>query len=326
MTFAQSMFIIGSMQAVHLAGIDMNLLVALHALLTERSVTRAASRIGLTQPAMSHALARLRQLLGDPLFVRTQSGMEPTVRALGMAPILSRALGELQRALAEPPHFAPQSASRTFTISTSDYMEFVLWPTFVARVARAAPHVALHSGLRSGLEGLAAGAIDIALRPMPDIPKSGLHAEPIFEDRFVCLVRRGHPLARGKLTLDRYCAASHLLISPTGSSSGGIVDEQLARLHRSRRVGLMVQSFMVAPHVVAATDLIITLPAAMARKFSALLPLVQLEPPLRLPGLTMAQLWHERQAHDPALVWLRQELRLAAQELAVKRPRARAGA
>ena len=315
-TFVKSMFIMDTMHTMHLAGIDMNLLVVLDALLLERSVTRAAARVGLSQPALSHALARLRELLADPLFVRTPRGMEPTARALALAPVLTRALADLQRAIAEPPRFEPATSTRKFTISTSDYMELVLLPTLVARVARAAPHVALQSGVRKGLEGLADGSIDLALRPLPRESRPGLHHEEIFRDRFVCLLRRGHPLTRGRLTLERYCAASHIMIAPGGTNTGGVVDEQLAQLGKQRRVALVLQQFLIAPHVVAASDLVVTVAETMALTFTRLLPLQILTPPLALPSLTMTQLWHERQAHDPALQWLRDELRATAKSLA----------
>lgn len=302
------------MQRVNLGAVDMNLLVALDALLAEQSVTRAARRVGLTQPAMSHALSRLRELLGDPLFVRTRAGMEPTARALALAPTLSRSLADIERAIAEPPRFEPAIAKRVFSIATTDYTEFILLPSLVPRLVREAPGVDLHvRNAPNGLSELEQGTLDVVIRPSLAATKAGIHSEPLFEERFVCVVRRGHPLAKRKLTLDRYCRAAHVLVSPHGPRSG-FVDEQLEKVGRSRRVSLVLQHFLVAPHVIASTDLIATVGERIARAFERMLGLAVLALPLEVPPLALSQFWHERQQHDPALLWLRGELRAATQE------------
>lgn len=311
----QSMFIMSTMHGVHLSGIDMNLLVALDAMLVERSVTRAAKKIGLTQPAMSHALSRLRQLFDDPLFVRSSAGMQPTPRALAVAAPLSRALAEIHSVVARPPAFDPATAKRSFTLATSDYMQLVLLPKLIERLSKIAPGVDLQvRDVPVSLDGLADGTLDLVVRPALTEPRTGLFSEAVFRERFVCVMRRGHPLSRKKLTLDRYCAAKHVLVAPFGATSGS-VDEELARKGLARRVALVVPHFLVAPHVVASSDLVVTLGEQMARAMQKMLPLHVVDPPLAVPMKTMTQLWHERQGHDPAHAWLRREVRQTARSL-----------
>jgi DNA-binding transcriptional LysR family regulator len=308
------MLFIVIMQDVHhlqLGAIDLNLLVVLDALLAERHVTRAAARVGLTQSAASHALARLRGLLGDPLLIRGPTGaMLPTARADALAPALRAALAGLQAALRGEAPFDPATARRTFRIATTDYAELILLPPLVAVLAREAPGCDLwvHAVADDPAAALAAGSYDCAVavwrgRGWP----AGIYERKLFDDGFTCVVRRGHPLARQRLTLARYQAQSHLLIAPR-STSGSYVDDALAALGRSRRIAVAVPHFLVAPHVIASSDLIVTLAARIARAFIAPLGLVALAPPLELPGFTSSLVWHERTQRDPGQRWLRDRL------------------
>src|SRR5258708_2528110 len=241
------------MNGVHLGAIDLNLLVALDALLAERSVTRAAFRIGITQSAASHALARLRKLTGDELLVRGRGGMVPTVRAEAMGAPLRRALEDIKGTLSSPGAFDPKTARLRVFISTSDYAEVVLLPGIIARLMRDAPGVQLRvltpkEGLASDL---ASGKLDIALMPLlPSEEGPGIRTRRILEERFVCIARRGHPLAKKRaLTLSRFAGASHVLISPWGIE-GGFVDDALARLGLRRNVALGGPHPMAGPHAV----------------------------------------------------------------------------
>jgi DNA-binding transcriptional LysR family regulator len=298
------------MHDVHLGSIDLNLLVALDALLAERNVTRAAARVGITQSAMSHTLARLRGLTGDELLVRGPTGMTPTLRADAIATPVRRALDEIARALSPPRPFDPASAQLRVVIGTTDYVELLLLPHVVARLAREAPGVELRvRSLRDELHGpLASGAIDLGiglLRPPDERP--GVYARKLFDERFVCVVRRRHPLAGKKLTLARFAAASHALIAPRGLE-GGYVDDALARLGLRRRVAIAVPHFLIAPHIVAASDLVLTLAGRVADLLAKPLDLAVLAPPreLDLAPFTMSAAWHERTHEDPGQRWVRE--------------------
>ncbi len=305
------------MHGMHLAGVDLNLAVVLHALLAERSVSRAAKRLGLSQSATSHALARLRVLLGDPVFVRTKDGIAPTPRADALADKLAASLSALENALLAAPAFDPKTAKRRFYVSASDYAEFVLLPPLLARIAVEAPGVDLW--VRPYDEGLAEhlrrGDVDVVLGVPASIEDAdGIRAAELFDERFVCLARKGHPLTRGKLTPARFAAARHAFIAPRGRP-GGVVDVALAELGLVRRVAFAVPHFLIAPHVVAETDLVLTVAARIGRAFARSLSLQLFEPPVALPHFTLSMFWHGRHDADSAHLWLRRALEGVAAEL-----------
>jgi len=313
------MVFIHTMQDAHdlsLAGIDLNLMVILDALLTERHVTRAAQRVGLTQPAASHALARLRALLRDPLLVRGPGGqLVATPRAEAIAPALRRALDSLQQALRGEARFDPATARRSFRIATPDYAELVLLPPLVERLARVAPGIDLWIvplPEDDSAAALAAADIDLALGVwhVPSWP-AGVYQKRLLDDDFRCVVRAGHHAAAQRLTLPRFCELSHLLVAPRGTP-GSFVDDALARVGRSRRVAVRVPHFLIAPHVIAASDLVVTLATRVARIYAEPLGLVLLPPPLELPSFTLSMVWHERAHHDPAQRWLREQFAAVA--------------
>jgi DNA-binding transcriptional LysR family regulator len=298
------------MHTVHLSALDLNLAVVLHAVSTERSVSRAAKRLGLSQSATSHALARLRNLLGDPLFVRTPHGLTPTPRAQSMLEPLDTAMGLLEQVLLPAPAFEPSTAIGRFRVAATDYAEFLLLPPLLGLLSRRSPglkiwvrplaEVATEALRRSEIE-LAIGVFN--LRELG----RGLRAAALLEDRFVCMVRADDPLARGRLTLARFLAAEHALIAPRGVP-GGPVDDALAALGHQRKVAATVPHFLVAPHIVAQTDLVLTLAARIASAFAATLSVRVLEPPLELPGVRLSMLWHERNDADAAHRWMRERL------------------
>jgi DNA-binding transcriptional LysR family regulator len=308
------------MHAIHdeLAGVDLNLVFALDALLAERHVTRAAARLGITQSAASHALARLRDLLDDPLLVRGPRGtMIPTPRATALAPAVHRVLIDLSRILRGDAAFDPATARRTFRIGTSDYIGLVLIPRLVQRLERVAPRIDLwlHTLTDHGDEALAAGAVDVVVGPPHGAQRpAGTYEKVLFDETFTCIVRAKHPLAGAKLTLRRYCAAAHLLVTPRGTP-GSFVDDALAAIGRSRRVALAVQQFLVAPYLIASSDLIATLTTRVATTFADALGLVTMRPPLALPTIQMAVAWHERDHDDPPHRWLREQLLAVAADV-----------
>lgn len=293
--------------AVRLAGIDLNLLTTLDALLATQSVTRAARQLGRTQPAISHALRRLRELLGDELLVRTPGGMRPTPRAHELRPAVRAALEAAEAVLQEAPAFDPARAERAFAVAMADQASFLLLPPLAARLAREAPGVRID--VRPGPQFTLVDEIDLAIGVFRDRP-AGAREEPLFREEFTCVIRRGSAAARGRFDLKRYLALPHLLVAPRGLP-GSPLDERFARAGQRRRVVLTVPHFLVAPHVIATTDLVWTAPAGLARAFGHL-PLAVREPPFRTEGFTVSMRWHVRLDRDPGLAWLRGMLRAVA--------------
>lgn len=293
------------MNTAHVARIDLNLLVAFHALFVERQVTRAAARTGVTQSAMSHALGRLREHLGDELFVRTPRGLLPTPRAEALGPEIERLLGELDTALSPAAAFDAAKLVRTFSIASADYGELVLLPSLFARVAREAPHVSLR--LRPASQALdrdlEAGTIDLALGPPVDLSPR-LVAPKLFDDQFVCVVRRGHPIVKKRLTLKQFVALDHMQIAVRGAP-GGPVDDALAAVGLQRRVALFVPHFLAAPMIVAKSDLVLTLASRVAAALASRFELSVFPTPLAVEGFAIHQIWHEQRQNDPAHAWLR---------------------
>jgi len=307
-----------------LGDLDLNLVRALHALLVERHVTRAAKRLGLTQSATSHALSRLRTKLRDPLLVRTGKGMVPSPRAQAMLAPLEQALTSIAAIVATPLPFEPAKARMRFTIATSDYVEFVILPKLLARIWSEAPGIDVRVIVvpASFTPMLADGTIDLVLGwPLFETPDyeidvlRGLMMQRLFRERFVCVMREGHPSARrGRLGLDAFVALPHALISPSGNA-GSTVDTALHKLGKRRRVALEIPHFLVAPHVVAETDVVLTLAERVAKSLAPHLNLVMVKPPLDLPGFTMTMLWHERKHTDLAHSWLRARIAEVAKTL-----------
>ena len=305
------------MRAAHLSQLDLNLLVQLDALLTEAHVTRAAQRAGVTQSAMSRALSRLRELLGDPLLVRTGRGMVLTQRARALAAPLARALADLEAVVLDRPSFDPATSTRTFTLATADYNEAVLLPPLLARLRREAPGVdvaAINHG-ENPWATLEDDAIDAAIGPRRG-KAPALVWKLLFRDDFVVLLRRGHPILRrrGALTLDRFLSLPQVSIAP-GGRPGSAADDALARIGKRRRVALRVPNFLVAPLVVASSDLIGLFPARLARTQAAALALEVRPPPLELTGFDIHLAWHERFRHDAGHAWFRRVLAEVAGEV-----------
>lgn len=292
---------------MRLAGIDLNLLTSLDALLATQSVTRAARELGRTQPAVSHALRRLRELLGDELLVRTPAGMQPTARAHELRPAVRAAITAAEAVLQEAPAFDPARAERTFVVSMPDQTAFLLLPPLIARLSREAP------GVRIDVPPLPQhtldDALDLAIGVFRDEPAT-VREEPLFREEFACVIRRGSAAARGPFDLKRFVSLPHLLVAPRGLP-GSALDDVLARAGERRRIVLTVPHFLVAPHVIATTDLVWTAPARIARAF-AHLPLTLREPPVRTEGFALAMRWHVRLDRDPGLRWLRGVLREVA--------------
>ncbi len=313
------MFVTCIMYRMHLSAIDLNLVTVLHALLAERNVSRAAKRLGLSQSATSHALARLRLTLGDALLVRSPTGLVPTARAVAMQGALESSLAEIERALFAEARFDPGTAERAMRVVTSDYAAMQIYPSLVETLSREAPGISLWSEPHTdeSRARLARGEADLLLAPTTDSSReaASMLEEVLFEETFVCVVRKGHPLTRGKLTVERFAAQRHAFVAP-GGRPGGVVDEALALQGLRRTVAVAVPHFLLAPHVVAKSDLVLTMGRRLAAEFARMLPLAILEPPLVLPSFAIALHWHARQTHDLAHTYVREKIRAVARAMA----------
>ncbi len=290
-----------------LHGIDLNLLVAFDALMAERSVTRAGLRIGRTQPAMSAALARLRTLLKDELFVRGPAGLQPTPRALDLAGPLGRALADIQHTLAFTQDFDPATTAASFVLGLSDHPTFVVLPRLLAALGGRAPGVTLQvrnfTARDAAITMLDAGEVDLAIG-VPPSPAGRILTRPLFQERFVSILRRGHPLAGGPLGLDGFLALSHLLVSPENDRFGE-VDAALARRGLKRRLALTLPNMYAAPLLVARSDLIATVMAGVVEASGHAGDLAVLDPPLALAPVPHVLSWHRRNDGHPAQRWFR---------------------
>ncbi|MGY2288084.1 LysR family transcriptional regulator [Pseudomonas gingeri] len=288
--------------------IDLNLLVILDALLAEQHVTRAAERLHLSQPAVSHALGRLRDLLGDPLLVRVGGGLVPTARALELALPLRDALGRVQDLLA-PQGFDPASARRTFRLAMSDYGAALLLPGLVRVLRREAPGIDLQitQASREGmLELLLNGDIDAATGVFPDFSPE-LRSAHLFSEHYACLVDRDSLSAGGGLDLSDYLARPHVLLEMRGSGTAEI-ERALSAMHQRRRVALSLPHWSVAPQLIAGTDLILTVASRNLRHIDQE-RLVVVPPPFEIAPFDFIFVWHQRRDGDQALGWLRERLR-----------------
>ena len=291
---------------VKLRQFNLNLLTALDALLEERSVTRAAARLGVTQPAMSHSLAQLRTVLGDPLLVRGQRGLHPTPRAEGLMRPLRAHLRGLEATLRTPQGFAAATSTRRFRVAAPDLLAGLITPVLMRFCGDEAPGVALDIEILTpdwNPARLETGEVDLALssavRQSP-----GQMREVIYRDEYACLARVGHPGIGSDLDLKSFTAFPHVVVASTPDMNRQI-DAALARARRPRRVALEIPYLLLAPLVVAYTNLLFVGPRLVCELTAMGIPLQVLKPPLRLPTLTEDLVWHERAAMDPAHLWLR---------------------
>ena len=295
----------------NLAGIDLNLLVAFDALLVERNVTRAAHRIGLSQPALSKALQRLRYLFDDRLFERREGTMIPTARALELGRFVRRSLSEVEAALARP-DFDPALASGTVTIGSIDFYDIVLLPPLIQRLRNEAPGIDVvvrrTDRLRAASQ-LAAGDIDFAIVPVSE-GTTNLVAEPLFHECALTIMAKQNPLAKG-MTAESFAAAAHVTVAVEGQGINWI-DARLSALGLKRRIVLSVPNFFEAPLVVTSTDLISTLPARLVNKLLPVVDIVAVPPPIPAPQMTVHLAWHPHNPLPPVHAWLRRTLREVA--------------
>ena len=286
--------------------IDLNLLVVFQQLVVERRVNAVAQSLGITQPAVSNALRRLRRHLGDELFLRTSTGMEPTPFAARLVGPVAEALGTLHSALNQRTAFDPATSSRTFAIAMTDIGEIYFVPPLMERLARTAPNVCVStvrnwtSGLKDEME---AGRVDLALGLLPDL-KAGFFQRWLFRHRYVCMFRKGHPLDRRQMTLKDFTGADHVVVVAAGTGHGR-VDAMLGDAGLRPRVRLRVPHFVAIGHILRETDMIATVPERFAQRCVEPFGLRYVAHPAKLPEIAINVFWHARAHREPGNQWLR---------------------
>lgn len=292
--------------------LDLYALECFDMLMRERSVSRAAERMDISQSSMSEALARLRERLGDPVLVRTRDGMVPTERAQTLLPQVRSAIDQLRGLLDRDRSFDPALAVERFRLTTSDYAQLLLMPTLTRRLQADAPRCSvdvLSVNLREVERALEAGDVDLAIAYYPD-PPQGLRRGPLLSDRYVCLARRGHPQVTPAMTAEAFAALPHAAVSPSGLSYfSNVVDSALASLGLSRRIVVSCPHFLLASHLVSQSDLVLALPRRAAMALAAYFPLQTVDIPLPMRQVDVAMYWHERCHHSAAQQWLRTQVR-----------------
>lgn len=304
---------------INLGRLDLNLLVALDALLTERSVTRAATRVGLGQSAMSHNLSRLRAVFGDELLTRGPDGMRPTPRALALAEPVRAALFQIQALLSRGEAFEPRTAERTFRVGLPDSTEVLLISSLLARLCETAPgiHLRLHNIDPSRLlDDLDADRLDLAIG-MGAFAQGQAHHKRrlLLTETYLCMFNAERAGVSAPISLEDYVRLPHVLTS-LRPGERGVVDDALAKLGLTRTVVLTTPRFLAVPFLVARSPVVVTMHARLARFFAAELGLSLSPPPVELQEIDVSLLWHASYDHDPAHAWLRQQVVRLAQEVA----------
>ena len=300
--------------AMNIHAVDLNLLKAFDALHGERAVTRAAARIGLSQPAMSHALSRLRGLFADDLFVRASDGMEPTARAREIAPLITAAIEQIETALNLGAGFDPANSLTTFSAGMGEYAEVALVGRLAGAFSREAPKATLRLLPLNGSEAaerLERGTIDVAVAHLRAMPPA-IKMTQLFRDPFVVVARKGHPITGAPLTVEAYAACDHVLVSPRGDTSGAL-DRLLVDYGQRRRVALLVATYLAVPAALAASDLIATIPSRAATLIAAHAEIAILPLPVNFSA-AISIAWHRRTTSEPAQAWFRKLLTEAAGE------------
>lgn len=289
---------------------DLNLLQHFDALMTCRNVSRAAEHLGITQPAMSAAMHRLRQLFGDPLLVREGGAWQPTPRAHELHQHFRPLLEGWRRATRARDAFDPAHSAHTLSLYATDYVQYTLLPRLIPRLAVDAPHFQLRivpARPQHGLSMLDTNHVDLIAGYFPD-PTPDLRTRFLYQEPAVCIVREGHPCLRNRWDLDAYLRYGHLDLAAHTRYFSTAIDRILMGQNRSRRIAATLSSYLVCPFIVQDSDLIATMPESIARAMKGSARIVSLKVPMTLPPIAVSLYWHERYQDDPAHAWLRQYL------------------
>lgn len=291
---------------MELKDIDLNLLVIFNQLLTEKKVSKVAENLGLGQPAVSNALARLRKLLGDELFLRTSSGMLPTPFASQLAESINDALGLIHGAVNTRNSFEPASSQRRFSIGMTDIGEIYFLPQLMEKLQTVAPSVSISTVRNTAInlkDAMEAGHIDLAIGLLPQL-KAGFFQRRLFIQKYVCLFRKGHRLGGQTMQPADFYAADHVAIVSAGTGHNK-VDEILDSSSPQRRVKLTVPHFVAVGHILQSTDLLATVPERLAERMATPFNLQYVAHPVKLPEIAINVFWHAKNQKDPANQWLR---------------------
>ncbi len=297
---------IAKIHAMDIRSVDLNLLVIFDAMARHRSVIRTGEAVGLSQPATSAALARLRTLFDDALFVRAGSEMKPTPRALELAPAVHRVVNTISTEILQQAVFDPARAERTFTILTPDIGEIAFIPGVMKRLRREAPNVRLHAlsmPRKAAAEALASGQAELAVGFFPDLQKTGFFQQGLFKTSYVCIACASNPDIGISLTMKQFLASKHVVVSPEGREH--TLDRVLEEKGRHRKVMLELSHFMSLLVILPHSDLIATVPEDIATAVERYIKVKRVGLPFKPPVIDVQQYWHRRMQHDPANIWLR---------------------
>ena len=294
---------------MNIALVDLNLLIVFDAVIREKHVTRAAKRIGMTQPAVSNALNRLRHLAKDDLFIRTSDGVVPTARAIELGPPIREAINLVENAF-DPTSFDPNNSNDTFNIAISNYTASIIFPELAKQLSIKAPNINIRSkqlGDVDLLKELESANIDFIIAGQQLVEGDNFLSSPLYDEDFVCVIRNNHPkIKKDTITLKEFAEAKHLMVTTTGKAFG-FVDYLLAAKKMKREVQMTVNQFLVAPNIIRNSDMILTVSRRVAEKFKLervkILPLPLLADPLKLKLV-----WHKRADSNPGHKWIREEI------------------
>ncbi len=293
---------------MNISEFDLNLLVVFEAVLAEGSISRAADRLDLSQPAVSNALARMRKATGDRLFVRLGNAMVPTPYAQGIADPIRQALAAIRVSLGASQEFDPATAQRAFSIYLTDLGEAYFLPRLLERLNRVAPGVRLRTlpmPPESAEDALRNGEVDLAIGNLPDLG-AGFYVQRLFRDRYVCVVRRDHPSIGERITAKQFAAASHAIVTP-GGWGHGVIERKLMEHGLDQRITLRMQNFLVLASIVATTDMVAIVPHSVGSQLSQHNDVKLLPLPISIPAFDVRQCWQERFHDDQGNRWLRQQ-------------------
>ncbi|GAB3256799.1 LysR family transcriptional regulator [Chitinimonas naiadis] len=296
---------------------DLNLLPVFVALMEERNVTRAAERLGITQPALSNSLTRLRGVLHDPLFIRERYGMQPTQKAEALAPVIAEALARLDEVILGQQAFDPAKAELLLTVAANNYVEFILMPAIVARLRERAPGIRLRLapfGADLVETGVISGSTAMVLGRIVD-PPDNLVVQHVMDDSLACIVRADHPQVGARMSSQQFEQLKHVNVLPSGRLRVGLA-QTLERHGLRREVAVSVTHFLATPEMVAATDYCATLPSLICQRLAGDTRLKVVPTPVDLGTFPVEMAWHVRYRHDPVHLWLRALVAEVAREVA----------
>ncbi len=289
--------------------LDLNLLQVFDVIYNSKSLTQASYSLGITQPAVSNALTRIRKTFDDKLFIRSSAGMMPTPLAIEIAPVIKQTLSTLEGVFNRSFDFSPEKCTKTFSLAMTDYGATVILPKLMQKMAIMAPLASIKiNRLDQNLvsDHLAIGVIDIALGSDINV-NADIYAKRLYKDKFVCMVKGGHSEINGEITMDNFVSHPHILFTPQ-QGEWGIVTDLLSKQGLRHKTTVYTTHAYSIPGTILVTDFITTIPERLASAFSVMGEFQVLKPPISIPELEMNQFWHVRTANDPPNIWLRQEI------------------